>query len=128
MGGGNAQKSAAAREKNQKQAGRSKEEREASKAKLEKDRNATKCLVCLQTFMVGAKPSLLYTHVTAKHAAIIKTPEKCFPCLQGFDPNAPEPVAAAPVVVKKKKKMKVKEEDLSDLLSAGLKGVGKKKK
>ena len=45
-----------------------KEEREASKAKAEKDRNAKKCLVCLQTFMISSKDKLLYDHVVANGA------------------------------------------------------------
>ena len=64
----------------------------------------------------------------AKHDKLIKEPEKCFPHLKGFDPNAPEPtgIAIAQTAAKKKVKKK-KEEDLSDLLAAGL-NVGKKKK
>ncbi len=64
----------------------------------------------------------------AKHDKLIKEPEKCFPHLKGFDPNAPEPtgIAVAQAAAKKKVKKK-KEEDLSDLLAAGL-NVGKKKK
>ena len=70
---------------------------------------------------------LICTQV-AKHDKLIKEPEKCFPHLKGFDPNAPEPtgIAVAQAAAKKKVKKK-KEEDLSDLLAAGL-NVGKKKK
>ena len=46
--GSNVAKANAARARNAKDQGKSKEEREASKAKAEKDRNAKKCLVCLQ--------------------------------------------------------------------------------
>ena len=126
--GSNVAKANAARARNAKDQGKSKEEREASKAKAEKDRNAKKCLVCLQTFMISSKDKLLYDHVVAKHDKLIKEPEKCFPHLKGFDPNAPEPtgIAVAQAAAKKKVKKK-KEEDLSDLLAAGL-NVGKKKK
>ena len=56
------------RARNAKDQGKSKEEREASKAKAEKDRNAKKCLVCLQTFMISSKDKLLYDHVVANGA------------------------------------------------------------
>ena len=77
--GSNVAKANAARARNAKDQGKSKEEREASKAKAEKDRNAKKCLVCLQTFMISSKDKLLYDHVVAKHDKLIKEPEKCFP-------------------------------------------------
>ena len=93
--GSNVAKANAARARNAKEQGKSKEEREASKAKAEKDRNAKKCLVCLQTFMISSKDKLLYDHVVAKHDKLIKEPEKCFPHLKGFDPNAPEPTGIA---------------------------------
>ena len=80
----------------------------------------------MQTFLVSATNKQLYTHVTAKHDNIAKEPEKCFPCLKGFDPNAPAPAAAAPAPAKKKVAKK-KEDDLSSLLSEGL-TVSKKKK
>ena len=104
--GSNVAKANAARARNAKEQGKSKEEREASKAKAEKDRNAKKCLVCLQTFMISSKDKLLYDHVVAKHDKLIKEPEKCFPHLKGFDPNAPEPtgIAVAPAPAKKKGK------------------------
>ena len=85
--GSNVAKANAARARNAKEQGKSKEEREASKAKAEKDRNAKKCLVCLQTFMISSKDKLLYDHVVAKHDKLIKEPEKCFPHLKGFDPK-----------------------------------------
>ena len=102
--GSNVAKANAARARNAKEQGKSKEEREASKAKAEKDRNAKKCLVCLQTFMISSKDKLLYDHVVAKHDKLIKEPEKCFPHLKGFDPNAPEPtgIAVAQAAAKKK--------------------------
>lgn len=56
MGGGNAQKSAAARLKNLKQAGPSAEQLAASKAKAAKDRDGHKCTICLQTFMIATAP------------------------------------------------------------------------
>ena len=108
----------------------------------------------MQTFLVSATNKQLYTHVTAKHDKISKEPEKCFPCLKGFDPNAPEqasprvpprraldrrpPRGASrdpphsqavllPEAPKKKKAAKKKEESLDDLLSAGLSKVKVKK-
>ena len=104
--GSNVAKANAARARNAKEQGKSKEEREASKAKAEKDRNAKKCLVCLQTFMISSKDKLLYDHVVAKHDKLIKEPEKCFPHLKGFDPNAPEPTGIAVAQAAAKKKVK----------------------
>ncbi|KAJ1463328.1 hypothetical protein M885DRAFT_504989 [Pelagophyceae sp. CCMP2097] len=125
MGGGNAQKSAAAREKNLKEKGQTDEDRAASRAKQEKDKAAFKCAICLQTFLVTSKPEALYLHVTAKHDKEVATPEKCFPSLKGFDPNKPVAAAAAAPVVVKKKVVK-KDDSLNDMLSAGL-AKGKKK-
>mmetsp|Transcript_1739 Transcript_1739/g.5236 ORF Transcript_1739/g.5236 Transcript_1739/m.5236 type:complete len:139 (-) Transcript_1739:8-424(-) len=138
MGGGNAQKSAAAREKNMKAKGKTAEERAASKAKAEKDKCGFKCLICMQTFLVSATPKQLFTHVTSKHDKLTATPEQCFACLKGFDPNAAHTkkeagaLATAQAAAKKKvegaKAKKKKDGDLSELLTAGLAGVGKKKK
>ena len=102
--GSNVAKANAARARNAKEQGKSKEEREASKAKAEKDRNAKKCLVCLQTFMISSKDKLLYDHVVAKHDKFIKEPEKCFPHLKGFDPNTPEPTGIAVAQARRRKK------------------------
>jgi hypothetical protein len=131
MGGGNAQKSAAARLKNMKDAGKTDEERKAASAKAAKDATAFVCKICKSTFMVNVKAPTLYLHVTAKHPGTTVLTE-CFDSLAGFDPEDPKglkkaaaaPVAAGPLKPKKKKK----EEGLEDLLSVGLtKGKGKKK-
>ena len=42
----------------------------------------------------------------AKHDKLIKEPEKCFPHLKGFDPNAPEPTGIAVAQAAAKKKVK----------------------
>ena len=122
MGGGNAQKSAAARAKNLKDVGRTAEDRKIAAAKIEKDGQAFRCLICMQTFMVNVKPPTLLLHVTAKHPGT--EPTMCFASLKGFDPNAPAvaPVVATKAPIKPKKK---KTEDSFDLLSAGLKKKGK---
>jgi hypothetical protein len=129
MGGGNAQKSAIARERNAKNAGKSDEERKAANAKATKDATAFACKICRSTFMVNVTPPILYLHVTSKHPAGTN-PTDCFDQLAGFDPDDPKGLkkaaVAAPVVAAKPKKKK-KEEGLEDLLSAGL-GKGKKKK
>jgi hypothetical protein len=130
MGGGNAQKSAAARLKNMKDAGKTDEERKAASAKAAKDATAFVCKICKATFMVNVKPPTLYLHVTAKHAGTTVLTD-CFAQLEGFDPADPKglkkaaaaPVAGAPVKPKKKKTT----EGLEDLLSVGL-TKGKKKK
>lgn len=63
MGGGNAQKSAAARAKNLKEKGPSEADRAASKAKSEKDKAGFKCGICLQTFMISTVPHLRHTQL-----------------------------------------------------------------
>ena len=127
--GSNVQKAQAARERNQKKQGKSDEERKAAKAKADADASAYCCKLCKQTFMVNAKPPVLYLHVTSKHPAGTD-PVACFDSLKGFDPNDPKglnkPAAAAGGPVKPKKSKK-KEENLEDLLDAGL-NMGKKKK
>jgi hypothetical protein len=120
MGGGNGQKSAAARQKNLEKMGSQKtdEERKAAALKAAKDAVHYKCTICLQTFMINATPPLLYQHVIAKHPSGTN-PGTCFPSLAGYDPNKPvalAPVAAAPPKPKKKKP----EAALDDLLNAGL--------
>lgn len=125
MGGGNAQKSAAAREKNQKKMGATAEDRKAASAKAAKDGQAFMCLLCRTTFMVNVKPPTLMLHINVKHPTCTN-PAECFESLAGYDPNAPKtaPVAAAKAPVKPKKKPAA---GMDDLLSAGLsKGKGKK--
>ena len=131
--GSNVQKAQQARERNQKKMGKSDDERKAASAKAKLDASAYICKICRQTFMVNAKASLLYLHVTAKHDGT--APDACFDSLVGFDPDDPdgekaakaakEAAAAAP---KPKKAAKKKDDDLDALLSAGLTiGKGKKK-
>ena len=49
------------------------------------DEGRQRCLVCDQRFEATSTPCQLYTHVVAKHEAILKRPDKCFPCLRDFD-------------------------------------------
>lgn len=127
--GSNVQKAQAARERNQKKMGKSPEERAAAAEKAKKDASAFICLLCKQTFMVNARPPVLYLHVTSKHDAGTD-PASCFPQLAGFDPNDPKGEKAA--AAKKEasaatvKKSKKKKEDSLDLLEIGL-TKGKKK-
>jgi hypothetical protein len=122
MGGGNAQKSAAAREKNLKKVGKTDEERKAANDKAKKDSSAFVCAICRTSFMVNVTSPTLYLHVTSKHPAGID-PASCFPQLATYDPTDPKglkkaaPAAAAAPAKPKKKK------DVGgiDLLSAGLK-------
>lgn len=133
MGGGNGQKSAAARQKNLEKMGsfKTEEERRAAAAKAAKDAVHYKCSICMQTFMVNATPALLYQHFVAKHPSLTD-PGQCFPSLVGYDPNAP--VAPAPATTgppKPKKKDRQASLDLDSLLNAGLqpaKGVRKSAK
>tara|TARA_B100000475_G_scaffold156139_1_gene116962 strand:- start:92 stop:493 length:402 start_codon:yes stop_codon:yes gene_type:complete len=109
-------------------AGKSPEERAAAKKKVEQDKTANQCAVCKQTFLVNASDLQLYQHVLTKHDKDASTPEKFFPKLKGYDPNAKAAPAAAAKrekVVEKSKKQK-SGDDLSALLSEGL-TVGKKK-
>lgn len=131
MGGGNAQKSAAARERNQKKMGKTDEERKAASAKAAVDAAAFICKICKTAFMINVKPPTLHLHVTAKHPTCTD-PTECFDCLAGYDPNDPKglkaaaaapPAAAAGPIKPKKKKV---DAGLDDLLSAGL-TKGKKK-
>jgi hypothetical protein len=117
MGGGNAQKSAAARERNMKDKGKTDEERKAASAKATKDSQAFVCALCRMTFMINVKPPTLLLHVTAKHPKDTN-PVECFPQLAGYDPN---PAKAAPVAAAAIKPKKKKADDGLDMLSAGLK-------
>jgi hypothetical protein len=127
MGGGNAQKSAAARERNNKAKGKTDEERKESNAKAKLDASVFVCKVCRTSFMVNVKPPTLYLHVTSKHPAGID-PTECFDALAGYDPNDPKGLKAAAVATKAGpvKPKKKKDDGFEDLLSAGL-GKGKKK-
>ena len=51
------------------------------------DEGRQRCLVCDQRFEATSTPCQLYTHVVAKHEAILKRQDKCFPCLRDFDPR-----------------------------------------
>ena len=81
--------------------------------------------------MVNAKPPQLYQHVVQKHAGSL--PTECFPVeLKDFDPNDPDGKNKASstgtgAVVKPKKTVK-KDNNLDDLLSAGLAATKKKGK
>lgn len=131
MGGGNAQKSAAARERKLKDTSKTPEERKAASAKAALDATAFMCKICRTTFMVNVKPPTLYLHMTSKHPDIKECVE-CFDSMAGYDPDDPTGSKAAAAKAKKGpiRKKKVKQEDsLDDLLSAGLKkGKGKKKR
>ena len=118
MGGGNGQKSAAARERNAKQVGKTDEERKAAAAKEAKDAQAHKCQLCLMTFMVNVKPPTLLDHVLKKHPAGTD-PASCFSSLRGYDPNAPAPAPVAASTAPPKPKPKAV--DPVELLAAGLK-------
>jgi hypothetical protein len=124
MGGGNAQKSAAARERNMKEKGKTDEERKAASAKAAKDSQAFMCALCRTTFMINVKPPTLMLHVTAKHPAGTN-PVECFASLANYDPNAKAAPAAAAAATAAPKKKKV-EAGLDDLLNVGL-TKGKKK-
>lgn len=126
--GSNVQKAQAARERNQKKLGKSDEERKAASKKAAQDAAAKQCKLCLQTFMVNARPPLLHQHVIAKHPPGTDI-GACFPDLAGWDPNDPkgEKAAAAAKASAKPKKKKDTGMDLDSLLDAGL-TKGKKKK
>ena len=127
--GSNVQKAQQARERNAKKMGKSDEERKASLAQAKKDAAAKMCTLCRQTFMVNARPPLLYQHIVAKHPDIVesKAYSECFPTgeLDGFDPLDPkgEKVAATakPGGEQKTTKKSGNTPDLDLLLDSGLK-------
>ena len=132
MGGGNAQKSAKAREEALKKAAlnKSPEERKAAAAKAKADSEAVKCTICMQAFMCTAKSMQLRAHVDSKHAK--EDPLKCFPCIPRMEEAEAALAAAAaakPPPPKKDaaKKKSSKGGDVNALLMEGL-SVGKKKK
>lgn len=130
--GSNVQKAQQARERNAKKSGKSDEERKAALAKAKQDATAKMCAVCRQTFMVNARPPLLYQHIVAKHPDILESKgfSQCFPGgeLEGFDPDDPKgtkAAAAAKAEAQKSAKKKSNNANLDLLLDAGLK-KGKK--
>lgn len=86
------------------------------------------CELCRQTFMVNAKPPLLYQHVVAKHPAGTD-PKVCFPVqMKDFDPDDPKgekkaaaEKKAAEEAAKKKKAAAKKDAGLDLLLDAAIK-------
>lgn len=132
--GSNVQKAQAARERNQKKLGKSDEERKAAAAKAKLDAAAFMCAVCRQTFMVNAKPSVMYLHVTAKHPAEAANFKQFFPeALKDFDPEDPDGIKAAAEAKKadaarvaRRKSSKKGGADELDLLSSGLKKTSKR--
>lgn len=130
--GSNVQKKQAAQLKNALNKGKSEEERKLASEKAKKDAVAFMCELCRQTFMVNAKPPLLWQHVVAKHPPGTD-PAVCFPVhMKDFDPEDPKgekkaaAAAAAAVAGPLKPKKVVKKDDALDaLLDSGLK-KGKK--
>jgi hypothetical protein len=109
--------------------GKSDEERKASSDKHRKDATAKMCKLCRQTFMINARPPLMYQHVIAKHPELIDDFLQCFPEeLLGWEPNDTkgEKAAAAAKIAAKPKKAKASTGDFDALLDVGLK-KGKKK-
>lgn len=129
--GSNVQKAQQARERNQKKMGKTDEERRAASAKAKQDAAAKMCALCRQTFMVNARPPLLYQHVVAKHLDKLNDLTACFAELSGWDPNDPKgekAAAAAKAAAKPKKKKGGNIGDLDALLDAGAAGIKKGKK
>ncbi|KAF4029506.1 Zinc-binding [Phytophthora infestans] len=81
MGGGNGQKSAAKRDRNNaKKMKEAKHKNHAeSKAKMEADRTGLKCKICMTTFLITASKSQLNDHYQSKHESKGFTLEQCFP-------------------------------------------------
>lgn len=100
-----------------------------TKSHCRKDASAFMCELCRQTFMVNARPPLLYQHVLAKHPAGTEL-LACFPVqLKDFDPDDPtgekkakaDKAAEAEAAAKAKRLAKKKADaGLDDLLNAGL--------
>lgn len=117
--GSNVQKATAARERNAKKLGKTPEERKAASAKAKADSAAFMCTLCRQTFMISARPPVLYQHVVSKHPAGTD-PASCFPSLAGYDPNVPDVPPPASTEPPKPKVVKKKDDPLDALLDAGL--------
>ncbi|KAG7386645.1 hypothetical protein PHYPSEUDO_015429 [Phytophthora pseudosyringae] len=81
MGGGNGQKSAAKRDRNNaKKMKDTKQKNHAeSKAKMEADKVGIKCKICMTTFLITASKSQLNDHYESKHSSKGFTIEQCFP-------------------------------------------------
>lgn len=133
--GSNVQKAQTARERNLKKLGKSDEERRAAASKAKLDSTAFMCVACRQTFMVNAKPSVLYLHVTAKHPTEAANFKQFFPgALANFDPEDPDGIKAAAaakkadeaLLARRKSSKKGGGGDGLDLLSAGLKKTSKR--
>ena len=91
------------------------------------------CELCRQTFMINARPPLLWQHIQAKHPPGTE-PATCFPVqLKDFDPNDPTGEKAAKEAAKlgvtpvQPKKVVKKDPGLDALFDAGL-AAGKKAK
>ncbi|KAF0686864.1 Aste57867_21368 [Aphanomyces stellatus] len=83
MGGGNGQKSATARDRNNaKKAKEAKMNNPETRAKMQADRTAVKCSICMMTFMVNVGRNQLNDHWVSKHQDKGFTIEQCFPHLK----------------------------------------------
>ncbi|CAM9675809.1 unnamed protein product [Hapterophycus canaliculatus] len=75
MGGGNAQKSATARARNEAKKAKA---GKGSQLAVNKAAQSIVCQICRQTFMSVSNDAMLMSHATNKHAGK-KTPAECFP-------------------------------------------------
>ena len=84
MGGGNAQKTAMARQKKQaKEAAAGKATSSEDRKKHEATKAAIQCTVCLQGFMSTAREPELQQHLESKHAKMKLTLAQAFPAFTG---------------------------------------------
>ncbi|ETV68217.1 hypothetical protein H257_15795 [Aphanomyces astaci] len=83
MGGGNGQKSAAARDRNNAKKAKDAKAKNAPeiRAKMEADRTAVKCKICMMTFMINVGRNQLNDHWVSKHQDKGFTLEQAFPNL-----------------------------------------------
>ena len=82
MGGGNAQKSKTARDRNNAKKAKDLKQKNRGEtvAQMTKDKEAYKCSICLTTFMCTVKEAQLRDHHEKKHKKL--TVLQCFPHLK----------------------------------------------
>ncbi|RLN99646.1 hypothetical protein DYB28_001334 [Aphanomyces astaci] len=91
MGGGNGQKSAAARDRNNAKKAKDAKAKNAPeiRAKMEADRTAVKCKICMMTFMINVGRNQLNDHWVSKHQDKGFALEQAFPNLAAASAGRP---------------------------------------
>ncbi len=81
MGGGNAQKSKTARDRNlaKKLKDQKQKNHAANKDSIAKNKEAYKCKICMTTFMCTTRRDALEAHYSSKHESKGFSLQQCFP-------------------------------------------------